>query len=522
MSRQSIYLFTLFASLLLYSGCSSDDSSSGTQSAPDEYEYVQPEDDSDTNTTLDENRSMHFVVTVPAITPADEFICLGFDDGRLPLMMQERTTGIWELTTEITTPIPYRYCRNCECQAADEFFETTEKGWRTVTVVPGGTINDTVEKWRWWTPELLALDINTTGYVTTAPSNLPRSDFMTGVMFNDYWNDEWNLSIISTMAHLKAESNASWIEYAPVNNISQFYPTPVIEFDGANGTSQAQLEAIIDAAHNEGFKVFINPIPWGLYVTDTSTGDHNSSWWQAFHDQWREIMLQYVDIANAKGVEMLAYKMWPSIDELNATEALNMDTLALDLLHVIDGNYSGKIAVQAVCYDEDLPDLSVYDDNATDYLMMNIWSYYPWALAKDANDIVNPDANVTEIRQNFAYHLDSGSYGSIEAFSLNHSSKPIIFSQISPLSYDGAIVAPADNDELLDAFHINDDSLYVMDLQEQADVLEAILAKSTARPYIQGGFVFTYLYWNSIDKSINVRGKPSEKVMRKWFGWSQP
>ncbi len=530
MSRQFIYIFIFFIFILLHSGCSSDSSESAK--TPTSQEDQQTDDSldknststtpDDTSSTTDNNNSMYFVVTVPSNTPQDEFVCIGFDDGDTPKLMQRQSADTWEITLPITTATPYRYCRNCECQAADEYFATTQKGWRALSIVPGGSVSDTVTKWRWWSDDLLALDINNSGYIETKPATLPRSNFMTGVMFNDYWNNEWNLSIVTTMQHLKSETNASWIEYAPVNDITQYYPTPIIAFNGANGTSQAQLEAIIDAAHAEGLKVFLNPIPWGLNVTDNTPNDHNSSWWQAFHDEWQPIMMQYTAIAETKGVEMIAFKMWPNIDELNENERPDMDDLAVGLLHAVDGNYSGKIAIQSICYDPDKPNLAVYSDAAADYLMMNIWSYYPWPLAQDPNDENAPadsDANVTTLKDFFGIHLNTGSYGSIEDFSIAHNNKPIIFSQLAPSAYDGAIVAPANNDELLNPFYLNDDSQYIMDLQEQADVTEAILSQITSRNFIQGAFIFNYFYWNSIDKDINIRGKPAEKVVKKWYEW---
>jgi len=473
------------------------------------------------------HNSMKFIVHVPAETPEDEIICIGFDSGDAPRPMHKVTPSTWELTFDITTPIPYRYCRNCECGAADEQFDTTEKGWRDLNVVAGGTQEDTVTKWRWWNSTYFTkaneVNLSSDGYTLTKPGNLPRSDFMTGVMFNDYWNPEWIYDLNSTMAHLKQESNATWIEYAPVNNIEQFYPIPVISFDGPNGTSEEELIAIIDAAHAHGLKVFINPIPWALNVTDSSPDDHNASWWQDFHDAYKPIMIRYAQIAQAHGVEMLAFKMWPNIDSIDNNEASKMDDLALTLLHEVDGNYSGRIAVQALSYDESKPDLKVYSAPEADYLTLSIWSYYPWPLSKDPNnesDPGNKDANVSTLKNHFGIHLDSGSYGSIEDFANDHN-KSIIFAQVSTPSYDGAIVAPADNDELLNPFFINDDTNYTIDLQEQADVMETILSEASQRSFIKGSFAFTYFYWNSIDKDINVRGKPAEKVLNKWYGWMQ-
>jgi len=526
--KKSFFLSVLLIfSILFVSGCSSGGESGGGDNGSNITDGDNTTDDNNDNGS-DVNNSMKFIVHVPAETPEDEIICIGFDSGDAPRPMHKVTPSTWELTFDITTPIPYRYCRNCECGAADEQFDTTEKGWRDLSVVAGGTQEDTVTKWRWWNSTYFTkaneVNLSSEGYTLTKPGNLPRSDFMTGVMFNDYWDAEWIYDLNSTMAHLKQESNATWIEYAPVNNIEQFYPTPVISFDGPNGTSEEELIAIIDAAHAHGLKVFINPIPWALSVTDPSPNDHNASWWQGFHDAYKPILIRYAQIAETHNVEMLAFKMWPSIDDLNESERQYMDDLALSLLQEVDGNYSGEIAVQALSYDEDKPDLKVYSAQEADYLALNIWSYYPWPLSMDPNNSNDPgdaDANVTTLKNYFSIHLDSGSYGSIESFSTNHDNKPIVFEQISAPSYDGAIVAPAGDDELLNPFFVNDDSTYLIDLQEQADVMETILSEASQRDFIKGSFAFTYFYWNSIDKDINVRGKPAEKVLKKWYGWMQ-
>ena len=512
MKTTSFFIFIMITTFMFTTGCSSDSDSNNKQTTPP---------------AADTNKSMHFIVHVPTVTPEDEIVCIGFDSAELPHPMKKISATRWELTLDIDTPIDYRYCRNCECGAADEQFDMTEKRWRQLTVIAGGTQEDTVNKWRWWNSYYFnkanEVNLSAAGYTHNKPSLLPRSDFMSGVMFNDYWNPEWKEDINSTITHIRAETNATWIEYAPVNDITQFYPSPKIDFNGFNGTSQVQLEAIIDAAHAQGLKVFINPIPWASSATDNTPGDHNATWWQAYYNAWKPIMMRYAQIAEKKGVEMLAFKMWPNIDALTSSEQNNMDDLSLSLLKSIDGNYSGKIGVQSICYDTSSPDLKVYGASETDYLLMSIWSYYPWPLSKDPNNDTDPgdkDANVTTMKRYFATHLDTGSYGSIEDFSTAHN-KPIIFAQLSAPAYDGAIVEPAAEDELLNPFFINDDSKYHIDLQEQADVIETVLCESMQRSFIQGSFTFTYYYWNSIDKDINVRGKPAEKVVKKWYQWIQ-
>jgi hypothetical protein len=328
---------------------------------------------------------------------------------------------------------------------------------------------------------------------------------MTGIMLIDWFKSSWIDSVDTTMQKIATQTNTTWIQYTPIPEITQLYPIPKIVQNAANGTSDEELIQIIQSAHKHGLKVFLNPSPWS-FQEDNSTEEHTQEWWTAFKTAWKPIMLHYADLAQEQNVEMLEFKMWPNIDAINNDEKDKIDQLATDLLTETKDHYNGKIAIQSICYDLDRPILDVHTQS--DYLTMNLWSYYPWHLGDTKDD------NVTQISQIVQIKLDE-----CKSYYDNYNiSKPIIIEQLSAASYDGDIIGANANAEEIDSFHKNNDN-YILDLQEQADVYEAIFQNISKNDWIVGNFAFTYFYWDSVGKDINIRAKPAENIVAKWYGW---
>jgi len=264
------------------------------------------------------------------------------------------------------------------------------------------------------------------------------------------------------------------------------------------------MVSIIQKAHDKGLKFFLNPSPWS-FQEDNSTEDHTQDWWNAFEAEWRPIMLEYAQMAEDNGVEMLAFRMWPNIDGLNDSENDKINTLASTLLTDVRAIYSGKISVQSICYDTSKHLLDVHKNS--DYVTMKIFSFYPWHLGDTQDDNVSQIFNTLQTKMNdcHTYYRDQ-----------NISN--VIMEQLSAASYDGSIINLNTSDEGIDSFH-EDNASYALDLQEQADVYEATLRLISQEDWIVGNFAFTYFYWDSVGKDINIRAKPAEKVVAKWYGW---
>ena len=435
--------------------------------------------------------------------PENEFVSIKFESPLSPIKM-EKNGEKWQLSLKlfnIGENIKYKYCRNSEDGAADEYFETTEKGWRQINIDNENmVINDTLTKWRWWPIDGNIPQINTEQYLSNCPSFLPKNNYIKGIMLPDWWKHSWIDSLEETLDKI-VETNSEWIAYCPVPEITQFYPYPLIVREGNNGTSEDDLIKIIEESHKRGLKVFLNPFPFALTVTDTS--DHHSEyWWRKYENQWRPIILYYAQIAENYNVEMLGFNMWNNLS--NNEEIEIIDILSRNLLKDIRSIYSGKICIPFFPWG---PNLQLFND--ADYLSFKIADYWPWKLS----DTKNP--TVEEILNNLSDGIDNYLYPNIIK------EKPFILTQFSAYSYDGAASGASGDPESLNPWYL-DDEAWPIDLQEQADIIEAMLHAFCERNWIEGVFYFGYDYWNSIDKDINIRGKPSENVLKKWYKWINP
>jgi len=375
-------------------------------------------------------------------------------------------------------------------------------GWRSLTVSEKNmTIKDTVTKWRWWPIDGSIPEIDTSSFESTPPDCLPRPSFQSGVMLPDWWKHAWLPDLDPTLDKIANNSKALWVEYSPIPEIIQFYPSPIILREGNNSTPDADLVKIITESHKHGLKVFMNPFPWSINVQDSSPQKHSEAWWRAFEMQWRPIMMHYAQIAQEYGVEMFGFRMWPSIYNLSEDEAPIVDLLARNLLKDIRKVYKGKIVVQFWLYS---PDMEVYGKG--DYLSFLIWPHFPWHLAD------SKDATVDDMVAKLEDHLDNELLPA-----RNKWGKDIIVEQVGVCSYDGANTGEPYFETQL--YYYKDDPNIPVDLQEQADGYEAILHALAERSWIAGAYSFNYNYWDSIDKAPSIRSKPAEKVVAKWFRW---
>ncbi len=499
-----VLLITLV--LFLFS-CSSSPSDKGGDSSYTQY----PPISTDQNTSQEINTTVVFRVSVPQITPQDEFVCLKFDDDKSPYKMSLDGADTWqiEINASNADATHYKYCRNCECGGADEYLGLNGVGWRENPngddYLKDSPYEDSVSRWRWLDENLTSIDINTSSYLSKKP-DMNKTGYVSGVALNDWWRHEWIDSMDKTLQKASRNLEAKWVQIIPVPQILNINNpnTLQINSDGINGMSDADLNATIDMAHDQGFQVFLNPSPWSFEV-DNSDSNHSQGWWDSYFNALKPVYIHYAEIAQAKGVEMFEVRAWINIDGVTTQEAQKMEDNASALLAEVKDIYSGKIAVQSICYDTDRPILQMQRD--ADYLTINIWQFYPWPFAKtdDTNVSVMKNKLQNDLLSCHSYYEDK------------NISKPIIVEQLAMASFNGAI----DHNDIegIDSFH-EDNTSYFFDLQEQADSFEAIFQTMADASWIDGDFIFTYFYWDSIGKDINVRGKkPVEDEIKKWHNW---
>lgn len=494
-----------------YPPVTDQNSSQETNETNETNETVSPPPSVDQNSSQEVNTTIVFRVNVPQVTPKNDFICFKFYDGKPPNKMKPDGADTWkiEINASDVTAAKYKYCRNCEPWGADEYLGPNGVGWRENSNLydyhKGRLYEDSVSRWRWLDENLTSIDINNSSYLSIKP-NMNKTGYMSGIVLNDWWQHRWLASVDETLQKASTDLDAKWVQIALVPQILNINDPSTLKVDpyGVNGMSDADLNATIEIAHTKGLKVFLNPSPWS-FDEEQDRENHTQAWWDSYLKALEPVYTHYAEIAQAKGVEMFEVHAWTNIDSINAQQASKMEDNASALLAKVKAIYSGNIAVQSICYDTSKPILDIQKN--ADYLTMNIWQYYPWPFAD------SDDANVSVMRERLKSDLATCK----KYYDDNNITKPIVIEQLAMASFNGAI---NHNDiEGIDSFH-EDNRSYSLDLQEQADSFEAIFQAMADASWIDGDFVFTYFYWDSIGKDINVRGKkPVEKEIKKWHEW---
>ncbi len=470
-----------------------------------------------TSTAVAQTDSITFQVKLETDLPQGETVCVYLMEReptgeQFVFPLTNTSAGTWSTTLQfdngwlsVGATYHYKYCRNYVYNGADEAVNGQDQGLRAATIQDNNAVvADTITQWRWWPTDGQIPDIDTSNYIHTPPAHLPDSTFQCGIGLPDYWDHNFINSVAPTLDRIVSQCKAKYVEYNPVPEITQFYPTPIIKREGNNGTPEADLIKIITEAKKRGLKVYLDPFPWALNTTDTSSDYHTNEWWTAYEEQWRPIILYYAQIAQDYGVDVLTFGMWPSRWSVSQQEAPIVDSLAQKLLHDVGQIYTGKIAVEFTPWG---PDLNLYSEG--DYLKFNISAFWPYQLSTSKSPTVAGMVANLNTALDGLYDEATGKWG-----------KPILLSQIAASSYDGTVINQPDWQTEL--YYNPDDPNVPIDLQEQADTYEAFLQVFTQRNWIAGVYSFNYNYWNSLDKAPSIRSKPAEQVVAKWYHWISP
>ncbi len=468
------------------------------------------------STAYSQSSSITFQVKLETNLPQGETVCVYLLEREgmgqqtvFPLTNVSNDTWTTTLTFDdgwlaVGVTYHYKYCRNYVYNGADEAVDGNDQGYRKVTIQNENTVlTDTVTQWRWWPVDGQIPEIDTSNYAHTPPADLPDSTFQCGIELPDYWDHPFIYSVEPTLDRIITKCKADYVEYNPVPEVTQFYPTPEINKEGVNGTSDEDLIKIITEAKKRGLKFYLDAYPWAM-ISDSSPNYHTNEWWIEFEQQWRPIILDYAQISQDYGVDILTFGMWVNRWSVSQQEASIVDSLAQNLLNDVRQIYTGKIAVEFTPWG---PDLNLYSE--ADYLKFNISAFWPYQLSTSKSPTVTEMVTNLNTGLDELYNEGPGKWG-----------KPVILSQIAASSYDGTVINRPDWETQM--YYFPNDPGVPLDLQEQADAYEAFLQAFTKREWIKGIYSFNYNYWNSIDKAPSIRSKPAEQVVAKWYHWINP
>lgn len=295
----------------------------------------------------------------------------------------------------------------------------------------------------------------------------------------------------------------------------------LFEFIYGEDYSYGELALGIETARQFGFRTAVYPtvrFPNGLDEW-WQTVSPSETWWQTFLEQYRRFILHHATLAEQNQADVLiiggdwlspALPGFHGYDHIYASQPGNINAIWSNIIQEIRDQFHGTIAWHLDFDQVSKPPHTVYE---VDEIYLHLG-------AQIAN---KPDAQIQEIQIKVENLLDQN----VKPF-FNSVDKPIILHIAYPSADGGATYnLPQGNDTNSFPFEglsplTSDNPEVILDLQEQADIYNAILSAVNGRPWISGfvseGFLPTI---RLEDKSISIHGKPAQEVLSYWFNHFQ-
>jgi hypothetical protein len=466
----------------------------------------------------DYSNPIFFDVTVPSYTPPEEEITIQFQlNGWMPpIPMWPLRENQWVYLLlgplNIGDELGYRYCRGGQCGQTYDFGAEITENERSIRLNQNETtlVEDTVTGWHYLSGEQSPIVV---------PGNEidPRNkNFTAGISLMREYHPDWGATLINTLKSI-SNTRANLVVFSPTWISDSSAPPTLFEFSFGKDYSYNELAFGIETAHQLGLRTAVYPsirFPNGLDEWWQSVSP-SEIWWQTFLEQYRRFILHHALLAEQNHADVLiiggdwlnpALPGFHGYDQIYASQPGNINAIWSNIIQEIRTVYQGTIAWHLDFDQLSKPPHTVYEVDEI-YLRMG-------------TQIANkPDAKIHEIQIEVENVLDQY----VKPFS-DSVNKPIILHIAYPSADGGATYnLPQGSDtnsfpfESLSPLTLDNPEV-TLDLQEQADVYNAILSAVNERPWISG--IVSEGFFPPIrleDKSISIHGKPAQEVLRYWF-----
>lgn len=267
-----------------------------------------------------------------------------------------------------------------------------------------------------------------------------------------------------------------------------------------------QIESIILKAKTRGMKIMlkphVDPIDWGPQQPK-GRGDIQPRNWDEWYSNYTNYILRYAKLAEKNKVEI--YVIGTEIDPAAMEDhpygpaGGGQTEYFKKLISEVKKVYSGKLTYSSSCHGEcwGIRSIKFWED--LDYIGFE--PYY------SLTEKLNP--TIEELKQGFLKGLNTWGKEVYQTYN-----KPLILSEVSYHSFDGS-----------GKYVINTPSSPRLDLQEQADLYEAMMQALEERPWIQGVYPWAWylvrpddnMEWQLRDTDGPFIGKPAGQVIKKWY-----
>lgn len=469
-----------------------------------------------TNWQYGDNEVIWFKVTVPGNTPPTDTISLQINPFSwtepIPMWPIGNNQWVYALASplDLMNTISYRYCRNDQCGNADDAQTAGQSNGRTISIRSiTQHFEDTVSDWQWLP------DSTQSTVVPNDDVQLRDADFMAGVEFTQNYHPSW--ASYENFAFAAIESmQANWVVLTPTWS---FITASPLRFEQTPGTDPLwqDISASIQLATERGLSVALYP-----YANFSSSQDNwwneaplDPGWWETWFDKYQQFIIHHAKIAADQDLSMFVIGgdwILPAMPAGNLPSGLpsrvpeDADLRWRTLIHEIRQIYNGDIA-WALSYPE-----SVSNPPTIINTLDKLYILWDPVLSTESD----PALQVLETRAKQLLET--------EIASLHEDLDISIILAIGYPSADGANTGCIvyNQDRCLDPHFLSrpypDFPEVLIDLQEQADIYNAIFSASNDIEWIDGIVSQGYYPPASLqDKSESVNGKFAADIIWYWF-----
>ena len=463
-----------------------------------------------------------FEVSVPPETPANEGVSIQFNPGfgwlqPLPMWSAINSQGnrVWRFILisplEILTSIQYRICRAGLCGIADD--QNTRGNNPLGNIVNPGNLPQTiiysVSKWSWIQSSSQQASIPNIQVISRGP------DFLAGISFTPAYHPGWTPQIINAIDMVN-NLGANWLIVNPTWSYLNSQ-VPVSEVLPSQDIMAPDLSALFLRAENldlqvgvyPGMNFPVQPDQWWL------DAPRDFSWWIVWFERYTQFLIHHAEIAshhNANALIIGGEWLSPAlpqgilVDGSPSGVPADAESRWRNLIGQLREHYSGTL-IWALSYPSGISSPPPFIDEF-DKIIIN------WSANLSAADI----PTVSELHAEAGRILDQIILPFHEAIG-----KPIVLAVAYP-SADGSAngcvtigtgaCLPAKD---FSTINVQND-LVLVDLQEQADLYNAMFLAVNERDWIDGLISEGFFAPVSLqDPSLSTFSKPAGGVLWYWF-----
>lgn len=463
------------------------------------------------------NSPILFEVTVPQNTPIGDVIYIQFNPygWTPPIPMWPTGTNKWAYKLygplNIVGSFGYRYCRNAQCDSADDA-QTAGENSRGHTLTPSiapQDIFDTVREWTWpqktGNPSLVATDIPSRG-----------TGFMAGVELQSYYEPNTPTFIPYALQNIQA-IGSNWVILTPSWTYARTNP---LVFSAQPGRDPFWSDTVTSITQARALNLNVALFPQPRFATNMTdfwkNAPRDAAWWNSWFDHYRAFVVHYADLASRSGAQALVIGgdwITPSLpagtlpDGTPSGAPADVETRWKNVIAEARQHFRGNV-IFALPYDNSavVAPVNILKDADAVYLL--------W-FAK-LND--KPTPNKADMLAEAGRLLDDN----ISPIQIQVN-KPFIIGLSYPAStYSATGCIPngsggcsywtALNRPNADLGSVN------LDLQQQVDIYDAVFNAVNARSWVSG--LVSRGYYAPValqDKSASVHGKPAADLLWYWF-----